>query len=107
MKNKEYEEHSSKIPQTQLSNQTRSRIKKDMILFAIMHKTGIRDSFASIIIKSTWFCKELILVQNQNLMIKTHLKMLLMYKTPRLFSNNDRWTRINWNLIKISSKTST
>jgi hypothetical protein len=53
MKNKEYEEHSSKIPQTQLSNQTRSRIKKDMILFAIMHKTGIRDSFASIIIKST------------------------------------------------------
>jgi hypothetical protein len=78
-----------------------------MILFVIMHKTGIRDSFASIIIKSTWFCKELVLVQNQNLMIKTHLKMLLMYKTPRLFSNNDRWTRINWNLIKTSSKTST
>jgi hypothetical protein len=78
-----------------------------MILFVIMHKTGIRDSFASIIIKSTWFCKELVLVQNQNLMIKTHLKMLLMYKTPRLFSNDDRWTRINCNLIKTSSKTST
>jgi hypothetical protein len=50
MKNKEHEEHSSRTHQTQLSNQTRSQTIKGKILFAIMHRTRIKDPFASIII---------------------------------------------------------
>jgi hypothetical protein len=50
MKNKEHEEHSSRTHQTQLSNQTRSQTIKGKIFFAIMHRTRIKNPFASIII---------------------------------------------------------
>jgi predicted transcriptional regulator len=49
-----------------------------MVLFAIKHRSRIKVSFALIIIKSTRFCQKKVLVQNQNLKIKTLKNILLM-----------------------------
>jgi hypothetical protein len=43
---------------------------KDMVLFAIIYRTIINGSFASIIIKSAWFCQKVFGEKNKTLELK-------------------------------------
>jgi hypothetical protein len=60
-----------------------------------------------IISKTLWFLQEWVLIQNWNFKIKTHKKLLLKFKNPKLFTKNDIQTYRNQIWIKINHKTST
>jgi len=64
---KNNEENSKSNPTTKTSNTTRFQAIKDRVLFSIKHKSRIKGLFASIVIKSTWFCRKRFSVWNQTL----------------------------------------
>ena len=68
--NKKHKEQWRKFkvkPSNKTSNTTRFQAIKDRVLFSIKHKSRIKGLFASIVIKSTWFCRKRFSVWNQTL----------------------------------------